>query len=337
MIAPQALLLLPRLRVQNANAISSPLTWGFPSPSAFTGFAHALERRVGSDFDLAFEGVAIVCHDFEAQASSPAGRRTKVFHLTRNPVDRNGDTAAIVEEGRAHMTASLLIGVNGDGLFSGSQPSEIAAAIHQTASSMRLAGGSILPDTRLHTSRNQPTLEMWPATPEDERKLSRRLARRLLPGFALVSREHILEERWKELKNTAPEATTLDALLDLSSVNYEPPQPKANDENGPADDGARRAEGEHEWTIRRKGGWLVPIAAGYRAISEVYAPGSVQNARDRSAPFCFVEGIYTLGQWLSPHRVDDIRKLLWVHASDAQAGIYRWSTPYFSTTLNKRK
>ena len=38
----EAVLLLPRLRVQNANAISSPLTWGFPPPSAFTGFAHAL-------------------------------------------------------------------------------------------------------------------------------------------------------------------------------------------------------------------------------------------------------------------------------------------------------
>ena len=34
---PQALLVLPRLRVQNANAISSPLTHGFPSVTAFTG------------------------------------------------------------------------------------------------------------------------------------------------------------------------------------------------------------------------------------------------------------------------------------------------------------
>ncbi len=44
---PEALLLLPRLSIQNANAISSPLTWGFPSPGAFTGFVHALQRRVG--------------------------------------------------------------------------------------------------------------------------------------------------------------------------------------------------------------------------------------------------------------------------------------------------
>ena len=40
------LLILPRLQIQNANAISGPLTWGFPAPTAFTGFVHALERRL---------------------------------------------------------------------------------------------------------------------------------------------------------------------------------------------------------------------------------------------------------------------------------------------------
>ena len=33
----RALLLVPHLQVQNANAISSPMTWGFPSITAFTG------------------------------------------------------------------------------------------------------------------------------------------------------------------------------------------------------------------------------------------------------------------------------------------------------------
>lgn len=94
---PEALLLLPRLSIQNANAISSPLTWGFPSPGAFTGFVHALQRRVGISLDIELDGVGIVCHRFEAQISQPAGKRTKVFNLTRNPLNRDGSTAAIVE------------------------------------------------------------------------------------------------------------------------------------------------------------------------------------------------------------------------------------------------
>ena len=44
--APDGLLILPRLRVQNANAISSSHTWGFPAPTALLGFVHALERRL---------------------------------------------------------------------------------------------------------------------------------------------------------------------------------------------------------------------------------------------------------------------------------------------------
>ena len=38
----QAILVLPHLRIQNANAIGSPLTHGFPSITAFTGLMWAL-------------------------------------------------------------------------------------------------------------------------------------------------------------------------------------------------------------------------------------------------------------------------------------------------------
>ena len=43
---PQAILVLPHLRIQNANAIASPLTHGFPSVTAFTGVMWALERKL---------------------------------------------------------------------------------------------------------------------------------------------------------------------------------------------------------------------------------------------------------------------------------------------------
>ncbi len=39
-----AVIELPRLRVQNANAVSSPLTWGFPAPSALRWSGHYLPR-----------------------------------------------------------------------------------------------------------------------------------------------------------------------------------------------------------------------------------------------------------------------------------------------------
>lgn len=326
MIEPEALLVLPRLRVQNANAISSPLTWGFPSPSAFTGFVHALHRDLEAELDLQLSGVGIVCHDFVPQASVPAGKRHRVFHLTRNPITKDEKPASIVEEGRAHMTVSLLVGVSGAGLYSGTSLDAMAGRIYEAALNRRLAGGSIIEALLPRSKRDRAALHLWPGTEEECRKLNRFLARRLLPGFALVSREGLLDSHWRRMLTTDPAATLLDALLDLSALCVEPSVVPGEHVPG---DGDQRAE-KVEWRVRQRAGWIVPIPAGYHAISELYEPGVVRNARDQSLPFRFVEGIYTVGQWLSPHRVADLRHLLWLQQAQATEGLYRWTTPHFA-------
>jgi CRISPR-associated protein Csy2 len=312
MNAPEALLLLPRLRVQNANAISGPLTWGFPAVTAFTGFVHALQRQLGEEMDIQLDGVAIVCHRFEAQTSSPAGKRTRVFNLTRNPVGKDGSTAAIVEEGRIHLDISLLVGVSGAALYSGEDPQAIAERAWEIACSMRLAGGSVLPPTWASKERSKPALYQWAGTAEGEQKISRQLALRLLPGFALIPREDLLGQQAAALRERDPSAGELEALLECSRMNIDPP----DDTNG-------------NWHVRSKPGWLVPIPVGYRSLS-AHAPGSVRNARDRSVPFHFVESLYSLGEWRSPHRFGDIRELLWYHQAETDTGLYRCVTPFLT-------
>ena len=93
----EAVLVLPRLRVQNANAISSPMTWGFPSITAFIGLMYALARRLQPARGLEFRGVGVICHDYEAQVTE--GGYTRAFRQMRNPVSKDGSTAGIVEEG----------------------------------------------------------------------------------------------------------------------------------------------------------------------------------------------------------------------------------------------
>lgn len=44
----------------------------------------------------------------------------------------------------------------------------------------------------------------------------------------------------------------------------------------------------------------------------------------------FVETLFTLGEWLSPQRVADLRHLLWYHQADARAGLYRCTTPHYA-------
>ena len=66
---PKALLLL-RLTVENASIISSHLTYGMPSPTAFVGFGHALQRKLNATAayqSLQIVGVGVACHAFYPQ------------------------------------------------------------------------------------------------------------------------------------------------------------------------------------------------------------------------------------------------------------------------------
>ena len=67
----------------------------------------------------------------------------------------------------------------------------------------------------------------------------------------------------------------------------------------------------------------MPLPIGYAGISPLYAPGEVANSRDDSTPFRFVESLYSLGEWVSPHRLDTLEQLLWTHEADPNAGLYR--------------
>ena len=71
------------------------------------------DDRVEPDDYVEYEDQeATVANDFEAQVTE--GRYTRAFRLTRNPVDKDGNTSAIVEEGRTHLEVSLVLSVSGD-------------------------------------------------------------------------------------------------------------------------------------------------------------------------------------------------------------------------------
>jgi CRISPR-associated protein Csy2 len=318
LIEAGGLLILPRLQIQNANAISGPLTWGFPSPTAFTGFAHALERQLRSDsgkLQHGFGGVGIICHRFEPQVSKPAWPRTQVFCLTRNPVGKDGGSTALVEEGRAHMEVSLIIVVK-DG-FDDFDGNEWAKTAHHIAQGMRLAGGSVLPARK--GERYEARWQVLPDSLNAQKEVFGKLRRRLLPGFALVQREDLLAERLAEIRAQQSNATALDALLDLSRLNIEP---TALNPDKPE---------EVTWQVRKRPGWLVPLPIGYAGISPLYPPGKVENARDNTTPFRFVESLYSLGQWVSPHRLEHLHQLLWHPDADPENGIYRCINRYSET------
>ncbi|MBN9695314.1 MAG: type I-F CRISPR-associated protein Csy2 [Zoogloea sp.] len=307
----EGVLVFNRLKIQNANAISSPMTHGFPSMTAFLGLMWALERKLQAQGStLQFDSVGVICHGFDEQVT--AGGHTKAFRLTRNPVSKDGSTAAIVEEGRIHLEITLIFGVSGEAVLRDAEPrQQLADQIADTLAGMRVAGGSVLPTRRVGRLPGAELLRL-DENPDQARKDFRQRRRRWLPGFALVCRDDLLARRLESLQASTPEATALDALLDLSRFNWRSEAP------GDAADGKAVV-----WKHDRTEGWIVPIPVGYGALSQVHAAGTVKNARDTHTDFRFVESLYSVGQWISPHRLGSFRELLWYAHSDVDAGLYR--------------
>jgi CRISPR-associated protein Csy2 len=308
------LLVLPHLHVQNANAVSSPLTHGFPSMTAFLGAMWALERKAcDAGLDLAFKAVGVVCHDHQEQVT--AGGFVKTFRLTRNPVDRDGSTAAIVEEGRIHLELSLVLAVSSEHWHDQARQQAEAVVVADLLAGMRVAGGSVVPPAQPERSRYRPAVVDLTGT-EDQRAIVFRKARmRLLPGFALVARDDLLDTRQAELSEESPATSRLDAWLSLARTNW---RYDANAEHGK---GAWRHD-------REGGGWIVPIPVGYGALGDLQPAGSVAHARDASTPFRFVESLYSVGEWVSPHRLRAPEQLLWYPDSQPDQGLYRCRNDY---------
>lgn len=304
------LVVLPHLKVHNANAVSSPLTHGFPSITAFLGLMWALERKTrDAGLALAFNAVGVVCHGFEEQVTE--GGFVKSFRLTRNPVGKDGGTAAIVEEGRIHLELSLVLAVYAEAWEQDAQYRDLQILV-ELLQGMRVAGGTLLPPA----SRHRPWVaDFTSGNADDRHREFHKVRTRLLPGTALVARDDLIDRRLRELQVANPGATRLDAWLSLSRINWHY--------------AAEANEGKGAWQHDRKGmGWVVPIPVGYGALSELHPAGSVPNARDATTPFRFVESLYSLGEWIGLHRLHSPLDLLWYADSQPDQGLYRCRNDY---------
>lgn len=278
-------LFFDHVKIHNANAISSPLTYGFPAISGFVGAIHALNRKIESTDPIYLDGVLIACHECDVQVYRPNDYSDYTFRLTRNPVAKNGDTRAIIEEGRVHLDVSLLIEVkieNFEALYDDDQKNEFINQMKQKLYQQRIAGGHVL---------EIGDAKLIPSDASDET-----LANLLLPAFVLVEAQQDLQEITAELQQQDPNATALDALIETAMLHHHP------------------QEKEHWQTtsVKQGRGWLVPIPLGYQAISLLFAAGKLQEARSNDHQSQFVECIYGLGKWVFPLRLkENLSQAFW--------------------------
>ena len=302
-----SVIVVRKLQVHGANAITG-LTWGFPAITHFLGYVHALQRGLPQQFDLSFDGCGLVCHTHQVHAHKPSPYADSRFALSRNPLKKNGKPASFkVEEGKMNMEVTLLIPMTENRQVASWEREELKTYLLHQSARQRLAGGIIT---------NTPAIEI--AEVQDERR-RKRLLRSLLPGFALVSRHDVLraeQERQRAANTPDPD---LAAWLSFYSLRYAAEQDKTKD-------------GKTPWRLQEKPetGWIKPIAVGYRPISQLYAPGAIAKTRDACSPACFVENLYSLGQWLSPHRITDLNHLFWQYEY-TESGMYLCRNHYQPT------
>ena len=292
------LLILPHIKIHNANALSSPFTIGFPAMTAWLGFTHALERKLNkAGFeDLIFQSTAVVSHKFDLQTYKGDGDFVHSIVGTGNPLEPkpekdkpegNAARPSFIEEARCHLEVSLVIEyeVNEEGI----DEESFVNTLHRMVSTMKVAGGDIqsldIPQAK-HVN-------------EQDEKETGKVVRQLMPGYVLIERRDLMIEAMEQGEDA------LDAMLGYLTVNHT----------------CEQLEDESVvWRSQRKSsGWIVPIATGFQGISDL---GHAKNQRDPDTPHRFAESVVTLGEFVMAYRIKSLDDMLWHYYPDLENNLY---------------
>lgn len=283
------LLILPHIKIHNANALSSPFTIGFPAMTAWLGFTHALERKLNQAGlnDLMLHSAAVVSHQCDVQTHKGDGDFVHSIIGTGNPLDKDGSRSAFIEEARCHLDVSLVIEYTGN--EDQTEQQGFIERLQQTIANMKVAGGDVL----------SLKLPMIKAIDEKSEQETATLLRQLMPGYVLIERRDLMVEAMQQ------GADALDALLSYLTVNHSCEQ--LEDETA-------------VWRSQRKAaGWIVPIATGFQGISPL---GQAKNQRDSSVPHRFAESVVTLGEFVMAHKIKRLDDMLWQYSPDLENDLY---------------
>ncbi|WP_430009760.1 type I-F CRISPR-associated protein Csy2 [Methylophaga lonarensis] len=290
---------LPHLQVQNANALSSPFTIGFPAMTAWLGFVHALQRKLNAGgISVTLPAVGVVVHQFQLQTHKGLGDFVHSIIGTGNPLEPKTDKdkpkgnavrPSFIEEARCHLEVSLVIEFSG---IEAQDEQFMLEKLHKyVLGHMKLAGGDILA-----------------CQPPDIIRDFAKAMRKLMPGYALIERRDLMKAAMLDGQDA------MDAMLDYLAIHHTCSKETNNDEVRVSWQRHRKPTGPDDKT-----GWIVPIATGFQGISE---PANAQNQRDPDATHRFAESVVTLGEFKMPFRFESPDELLWRYHVDDHHQLY---------------
>lgn len=287
-------LLLPEIQIQNANALSSLCTIGFPAMTAWMGAVHALERKVRlteSLHEVRFISLGLISHESRLQVYKNPGDYHYSIAISSNPLRKKGgntfERPPFIEDPRIHLKVSLLIECRG---VTGDNKNELLETVGDLLPLLKMAGGDVLtckPPAIYFASEDKP---------EEQKKI----LHRLMPGFAVIERRHLLEQAENG------EGDTLDTLLSFLTIHHEAEINKENEVRA--------------WTSkRRETGWLIPLVVGFQGLTRL---GKMKTQRDPNVLHRFAEPVITLGEFKMSYRFASVEEMMWHYEYDEDNDLY---------------
>ena len=303
-------LVLSRIKIQNANTIAG-FTWGFPAITSFLGFTHALNRKFskhyGGTYPSELTGCMVVANKVDNKVYRPKAFADFEFIQSKTPpvlAKHKSSSPPIIEEGKVNLTVSLVLELDTPLSLTLEKISELESYIESLCRSMRIAGGVVLDLAKVKL--------LSASTEEQDRMLINKVKRLCMPGFVLKDRSDYLQQRVEEITSQSDAELpqpTLNAWLDFSALKSVA-QPKLKEGQAQPDE-----QTDATWGYESKAykGYLVPLMVGYKAISDVYDAGQIENTRDPDTSACFVEAVHSIGEWVSMHRVRNLDEFIWCY------------------------
>jgi CRISPR-associated protein Csy2 len=297
----KTILLIPKISIHNANALSSPYTIGFPAMTAWLGWMHNIQRKLHAKFtteqaneklqNIQFKGICISCHDIDLHTSQSDYQSYIIG--TSNPLDAQGKRPSFVEEARASLDVTIAIELNTR------LTQDLQNQLFDTLTSLiyqnKIASGDVI-------SFSDSEIKLFNIDEENsEDKEFKDLKRKLMPGYCLISRQELVTEKMQQGKSA------LQAILDYLTVTTELNKEK------------NKSTTYNTYKKEQEKGWIIPIPIGYQGLTE---PQNAKITRDENTPHLFAESVLTLGEFIMPTQFNDITQLFWHYPEEINNDLY---------------
>jgi CRISPR type I-F-associated protein Csy2 len=308
-------IVVPVARVDNVSVASSAFVAGPPGPMALLGLMNKMEidlREAGAiGNDMFFRSAAMIVHEFEI---APGHRRI--------PPEMRGEAGnkagAMIDDPEGHLLCTLVFVATTEG-------EELESArgfLERNIRRYRLGGGRIVRSGLATKDAGEEEAPMnRPVVTAIDQKALMKIMRVLPHGAVLADRTSLLANKDEDGQETGDRRDQLDRLLDLLALKQRAKMP--NPKEKPRKFDPTRVP-DLEWCREHKG-WLVPVAIGWRALSDVRERLGMRTG-EGVVGHAWVEDVVGLGEWITASRAvrhDGFGEgILWSYRLGSKAGPY---------------